>query len=169
MGNKYRIILVLSLLLFTAVMTPAALYAYHFLYPAYAASQAAEGFFSSLCDNDIEGAFQYVAYFDRYSDVAPSISYGEAQRLWVDRVQALKDRGTYLKSYGDIKTGTDDGYPVGDVTVTVIEGGRADTYRARIHFAWSHSKLKIQAVYPPVFSGKLEGFEYAISGSLKPD
>jgi hypothetical protein len=160
--RKYAVLL----LIFLAITAPAALYIYQFLYPAYVATRAADGFLDALRGNDLKAAFQQVSYFDTNSDVRPSISYKDAEKRWVARVAKLKKEGTYLKAYSDIETWTDDAYPVGEVNVTIVEDGRVKTYRASIHFSWLHGKMKIQAIYPPSFAGALDGFEGAISGNL---
>ncbi|MDP2211658.1 MAG: hypothetical protein Q8J63_07985 [Candidatus Aquicultor sp.] len=169
MERKNRRLYVLLILLFLAITTPAAFYVYQFLYPAYVASKTADAFFGALRENDLKAAFQHGSYFDTNSDVRPSISYRAAEELWVTRVGNLKKQGIYLKSYSDIKTWTDDAYPVGWVNVTIVEDGRANTYRAPIHFSWLHGKMKIQAIYPSPYDGALDGFEGAISGNLVPE
>ena len=168
MERKNRRMYAVLILLFLAITIPAALYIYQFLFPAYIASKTADGFLGALRDNDLKAAFQHVSYFDTNSDVRPYISYKDAEKRWVARVGKLKKQGSYLKSYSDIKTWTDDAYPVGEVNVTIVEDGHAKTYRAAIHFSWLHGKMKIQAIYPSPYDGALDGFEGAISGNLVP-
>ncbi|MDI6816683.1 MAG: hypothetical protein QME41_05775 [Actinomycetota bacterium] len=169
MERENRRLYALLLLIFLAITAPAAIYVYQFLFPAYVASKAADEFLGALRDNDLKAAFQHVSYFDTNSDVRPYISYKEAEERWVARVGKLRKEGIYLKSYSDIKTWTDDAYPVGEVNVTIVEDGRANTYRASIHFSRLHGKMKIQAIHSPSYDGALDGFEGAISGNLMPE
>jgi hypothetical protein len=169
MERKNRRLYLPLLLIFLAITAPAALYVYQFLFPAYVATKAADGFLGALRDNDLKAAFRHVSYFDSNSDVRPYISFKDAEERWIARVGKLKSQGTYLKSYSDIKTWTDDAYPMGEVNLTLIDKGRAKTYRASIHFSRLHGKLKIQAIYPPSYSGALDGFEGAVSGNLMPE
>lgn len=167
MDLKSKVVFWLSILLLLVVVTPVVFYCYHYIFPAYNTSRVADSFFRSLVNNDFGSAFRYVAYFDEFSDLPPNISYKNAEKLWIRRVNELKQSKTYVKSYSDVWTYIDDGYPRGSATITVVANGRDDTYRASIHFARLHGEWKIQMIYPPVYNGVLEGLEYAISGDLR--
>lgn len=169
MNRKSKVVFLLSILLFVAVAAPVGLYFYHFIIPAYATSRVAGSFLDCLVRDDFKGALQNVAYFDEYSDFPPTISYRDAERLWIGRVKSLKQSGTYIKSFSNVRTSIDDGYPVGDVMLTVVKKGREDTYRASIHFSNTHGRWKIQAIYDdPRDLTRAGSLEHAISGDLGP-
>jgi hypothetical protein len=108
--------------------------------------QAAEKFFQAITAGDLDQAFENVAYFDKSADLEPQITYEEAKQIWVNRVESLTKAGTFIQSFSDLKTWTDDTYPMGEVHLTVMENGLVRSYVARIHFFKQRNHWKVQNI-----------------------
>lgn len=109
--------------------------------------QVAKEFFSSITEGDLNRAFDCLAYFDEASDLEPNISYDEAKLIWVNRVNSLQQKGNYIKSFGSLKTWTDDTYPKGQINLNIIENGIENKYVVNIHFSKLNDKWKVQNIY----------------------
>jgi hypothetical protein len=107
----------------------------------------AREFLEYLCRGAWVDAFTHVAYFDVASDLEPTVPYDQAKRVWVERVKKLQEEGVYVKSYSGLRTWTDDGYPQGEVTLTIIGKGREVFRRYRLHFARHGGVWKVQNLY----------------------
>lgn len=110
------------------------------------AFQAAEKFFQAVTTGDLEQAFENVAYFDKSADLEPQISYEEAKQTWVNRVDGLTKTGTFIQFFSELKTWTDETYPMGEVHLTVMENGSVKSYIARIHFFKQRNHWKVQSI-----------------------
>jgi hypothetical protein len=129
-------------------------------------SQAsAKKFFKSLAQQNYEQAFEYVHYYDVSSDLTPQISYNRAKSIWIDRVKALKDKGIYVKGYKDLSVRLDDTYPVGTVSLIIVEEGQEKIVNMNIWFSSTLEKWKVGSLYEKV-SPETE-IEKAISGYIE--
>ncbi|WP_078551588.1 hypothetical protein [Bacillus alkalicellulosilyticus] len=72
---------------------------------------------------EYEEAFESVYYFDIASDIEPLMSYDDAKEKWVERVTTLRDQGTYIVDYKQLRVRLDDTYPTGTVDLIMIENG----------------------------------------------
>lgn len=126
---------------------------------------AAKNFLQNLTEGNFDKTFEYVSYFDHASDFEPEISYDKAKNSWVKRVQQLKARGVYVKSYRNLKIWSDDGYPRGRVILTIIQSGNQVEREVNIHFNSLKKKWKVQNIYPSSGADQSE-LEKAISGKI---
>ncbi len=118
-----------------------------YAFKIYQTRTVAADFLYNVSKGDFNQAFDYVAYFDFASDIEPKISYEDAKKAWVGRISELKSKDIYVKSYSGLRVWTDDTYPNGEVTLTVVESGVERKYRAKIHFAPYSKEWKIQNIY----------------------
>lgn len=84
---------------------------------------ATQGVLDNLIKQDYEKAFESVYFYDRASDLEPTISYEEAKNKWVQRVKALKESGTYVVDYKNLNVKLEDTYPEGTVDLVIVENG----------------------------------------------
>ncbi len=108
--------------------------------------QVAGEFLNNLAEQDFANAFEQVAFFDKSSDLEPQISYDEAKEIWLNRVEKLQQEGTYIVSFHDLNTWTDDTYPKGEVQIQVAESNNTQSYRASIHFFKQKGKWMVQSI-----------------------
>jgi hypothetical protein len=125
--------------------------------------QAANTFLTHMTAGEFNQAFDQLAYFDKASDLEPVITYDDAKLLWVKRVNSLFKEGTYIQTYDNLRTWTDDTYPNGEVRLTVVENGAEKTFLINIHFSKQKSKWKVQSLHG-YENGKIAELEKAISG-----
>lgn len=128
------------------------------------AQASAKRFFKNLVQENYEQAFEYVHYYDAASDLPPQISKSKAKSIWIDRVKALKDKGTYVKGYRDLNIRLDDSYPVGTVTLIVIEQGQEKALNMDIWFGSFNGEWKVGNLYEN--SSSQTDLEKAISGYI---
>jgi hypothetical protein len=128
--------------------------------------QAAQHFYSHLAADDFESAFDYVAYYDKYSDVPPEMPEEKAQHVWVNRVSRMAVEGIYLSRVKRIKVLLDDGSPKGRAYVTIWDQGVEREIVQDVHFA-KPGTWKVQDVAS--MSGELSEFSQAISGMVSMD
>jgi hypothetical protein len=119
----------------------------------------------NLVQENYEQAFEYVCYYDVASDLPPQISYDTAKSVWVHRVKELKDKGTYVKGYKELIVRLDDTYPVGTVTLIIIDQGQEKTVKMDIWFGSSSGKWKVGNLYEN--SNSKTELEKAISGYIE--
>jgi hypothetical protein len=122
-------------------------------------------FLKNLAQQNYEQDFEYVHYYDVASDLPPQISYNRAKSIWTNRVKALKDKGTYVKGYKDLFVRLDDTYPVGTVSLIIVEEGQEKTVNMNIWFSSTLEKWKVGSLYEKV-SPETE-IEKAISGYIE--
>lgn len=84
---------------------------------------AVEGVLDNVIDQNYEEAFKSVYIYDRASDLEPTISFNDAKTKWINRVKDLKERGTYVVGYSNLRVKLDDTYPVGTVDLVIMENG----------------------------------------------
>jgi hypothetical protein len=126
---------------------------------------SANKFLKSLVQENYEQAFKYVYYYDVASDLSPQISNKKAKSIWIDRVKTLKDKGTYIKGYRDLRVRLDDTYPIGTVTLTIVEQGQEKTLEMNIWFGPSYGKWKVGNLYED--SRTETELEKAVSGYIE--
>ncbi|MBN2003402.1 MAG: hypothetical protein JXA21_08610 [Anaerolineae bacterium] len=136
----------------------------------YRTQRAASRFYSSLITGDYARAFDNLAYYDRYSDLAPEISHAAAKTIWIERVDALREAQIYLVDMEGLEVHFDDGYPVGTARVVVMDRGEVITAVQRIHFVERAGVWKVQTVSTDQDQGvvAIARINKAISGLVKP-
>ncbi len=122
-------------------------------------------FLEDLQNGDFESAFDNVAYFDESSDLPPKILYDNAKSIWIKRVKAQKEEGTYLKDYKDVKVWTDDGYPMATAKIILMENGTEKTYKVAFALFRFNEKWSVQNIYA---SSEQTEYEKAICGYITP-
>ena len=90
----------------------------------YQSRQAAKGTLDNLVNQNYEEAFETIYYFDVASDLEPTIHFNEAESKWIQRVNDLKERGTYVTGYKGLNVKLDDAYPIGNVDLIIMENGK---------------------------------------------
>jgi hypothetical protein len=126
---------------------------------------SANNFFQNLIQENYEQAFRYVYYYDAASDLPPQISYSKAKSIWIDRVKALKDKGTYVKEYTNLRLRSDDTYPIGTVTLTIVEQGQEKTIQMNVWFGPTYRRWKVGCIYEN--SEPITELEKAMSGFIQ--
>lgn len=134
------------------------------------AYDAGNAFLMNLTKGNLEKAFDYVAYFDQASDIAPTIAYKDAKQKWIERVGKLKESGTFIKSFSNLTISLNDSCPIGDITIHLSQGGQEKTMKAYIEFSNLHKEWKVLGIH--AFSmangdSDFSAFERAIGGSFK--
>ena len=123
----------------------------------------AASFFSNLKNGHFQDASNDVYYSSQFnlgSDMR------NANELWVNRVQDLKNRGTYIQNYQDLKVFHDDGEAVGKVTLSIMENGKSSNYSVIFYFNGNISNYGI-ARFEQVFDpGQTSEWQSAISGEI---
>lgn len=127
---------------------------------------AAEKVLDNIIEGNFEKAFEGVYYFDKASDLEPSISYDQAKKRWVERVNSLLEDGVYIVAYDELQVVLDDSYPRGTVNLVIKENGvekvkeEVDLWFGKSKDEW---KLGILNYYK---NDEEENWEIALSGSL---
>lgn len=127
---------------------------------------AAEKVLDNIIEGNFEKAFEGVYYFDQASDLEPSISYDQAKKRWVERVNSLSEDGVYIVGYDELQVVLDDSYPRGTVNLVIKENGvekvkeEVDLWFGKSKDGW---KLGILNYYK---NDEEENWEIALSGSL---
>jgi len=112
----------------------------------YQAHRAASTYYKHLSTGDFEEAFQYLAYYDQYSDRPPEVSSEDAKKIWVSRAEEVRTAGLYVVEAESIQICTDDGYPMGKAQVTIVDHGIERSVIQDVHFARLSGAWKVQAV-----------------------
>jgi hypothetical protein len=84
---------------------------------------AAKDVLDYLIEQDYHKAFENVYYYDKASDLNPTISYDNAKGKWTQRNIELNENGIYLSDYSNLKVDLEDTYPVGKVDIVIVENG----------------------------------------------
>ncbi|MFC4768172.1 hypothetical protein [Effusibacillus consociatus] len=108
-------------------------------------------------------AFEYVSY-DNFS---PDMPHDDAKNVWVKRIETLREEGTYLKEYKDLKIWITDGNPHGEVTIVMIVKGKEMERREEIIFSRSSEDQywKVQNFFPEDGSDQ-NVLEHALGGDI---
>ncbi|NBD34521.1 MAG: hypothetical protein GVY30_00815 [Chloroflexi bacterium] len=112
----------------------------------YQTHRAASMYYRHLAAGEFEKSFEYVAYYDRYSDREPQVSYEDARQIWVSRVKEMRRNGLYLTEMERIQILIDDGYPIGKVDATIFDNGAEKSVTQDVHFMRRFGKWRIQGV-----------------------
>ncbi|WP_017381746.1 hypothetical protein [Paenisporosarcina sp. TG-14] len=112
---------------------------------------AVEGVLDNVIEQNYDEAFKSVYIYDRASDLEPTISFNDAKTKWINRVKDLKEKGTYVVGYSNLRVKLDDTYPVGTVDLVIIENGEktvkknVDLWFAKREGNWKLGNLYINA------------------------
>lgn len=85
---------------------------------------AAKSVLDNVINQNYGKAFDSVYFFDRASDLDPTISYEDAKKKWIKRVTDLRAKGIYLVDYKQLRVRLDDSYPRGSVDLVFMENGK---------------------------------------------
>ncbi|UFJ40749.1 hypothetical protein LOK74_22605 [Brevibacillus humidisoli] len=105
-------------------------------------------FLDHLTSGQFERAFDYVYYYNRAYDEEVTISEEEARKIWVDRVKRLKEQGTYVKAYQDLRVWQDDGWVNGRAVLSVVENGGEQRYEVYVAFNKEQGQWKVSNLQP---------------------
>lgn len=154
---------------FTVVALAAAVFFGPKFLSKWEARKVAEVFLEQLTQGNFENAFESVFYFDKASDIEPTIPYEKAQNAWVDSVKSLKEKGIYVTSYDDLRIFLRDGghWVSGDVKLTVMENGKENRYDVGINFLKRDGKWKISNLQRQSNNDNQQtDWEYALDGNV---
>lgn len=165
--KRYHLVLAVTLLVVAGLLIGAL-----WTHPIarYQTHRAASRFYDSLIEGDYALAFDNLAYYDHYSDLAADISRASAKAIWIDRVESLREAEVYLVEVEALEIHFDDGYPVATARVMVMDRGDVVTAVQQIHFVERAGVWMVQGVS----TGPDEGAEAvarlnrAISGLVEP-
>ncbi len=87
---------------------------------------AAKGLLDNVINQDYGDAFESVYFFDKASDLKPTIPHEDAKKKWVERVTDLREQGVYLVDYNHLRVRLDDSYPKGTVDLVFMENGKKE-------------------------------------------
>ncbi|WP_019413040.1 hypothetical protein [Paenisporosarcina sp. TG20] len=132
----------------------------------YQSKNAAENVLDNVIDQEYEKAFESVHFYDKASDIEPTISYEDAKIKWVERVKSLKEKGVYIVSYNQLRVSLDDTYPVGTVDLVIMENGKEIVSKdVHLWFGKSEDGWKLGNI-DYHFDDIEEDWEKALSGSM---
>ncbi|WP_047986465.1 hypothetical protein [Ornithinibacillus californiensis] len=127
---------------------------------------AAKNVLENVIEQNYEKAFESIYYFDRESDVEPTISYEEAKKEWIQRVTDLRDEGVYLVDFKQLQVRLDDTYPKGTVDLVIMENGKESIKEdVSLWFARGDEKWKL-GMLNYYHDEKEEEWEKALSGNF---
>jgi hypothetical protein len=132
----------------------------------FSVEQAVTGLLDNVIDSNYEEAFEHVFYFDRATDLKPTITFEEAKEQWITRVKNLKDQGVYIKDYRNLKVWEDDGATKGTVSLVIIKNGEKIT-RESVHlwFSKQNGDWKVGS-FEHLSNDVHEEWEKALSGKV---
>ncbi|MEM8535448.1 MAG: hypothetical protein AAGF95_31750 [Chloroflexota bacterium] len=112
------------------------------------AAQVAENYYEAVAAGEFSRAFGHIAYYTRSTNPKPTIAPGVVEERWVQRVEALQTRGSYIVTIENIEVYTDDGYPMGSARLRIQDNGVEQTIEQTIHFnrMEEHGPWKIASV-----------------------
>jgi hypothetical protein len=158
-----------KLLTFVAVVVILGLLSFAFLPGLIDQTQsknAAKNVLENVIEQNYEKAFESIYFFDRESDVEPTISYKDAKKEWIQRVTALRDEGIYLVDYKRLQVQLDDTYPTGTVDLVIMEDGEEKIKKdVWLWFARGDEKWKLGMI-DYYHDDKEEEWEKALSGNF---
>lgn len=137
----------------------------------YQTHRAASMYYRHLATGEFEKAFEYVAYYDRCSDLEPEVPYEDAQRIWVSRVNEMRENGLYLAEAERIQVLIDDGYPIGKAYVTIVDNGMKQSMTQDVRFVRLFGKWRVQGVRSAYdeLTKSIAILDEAISGHIPQD
>lgn len=103
----------------------------------------ATSYLEHVINGEEEQAFDYVYYFDGFIDEEVNISHEKAKQIWVDRVQQLRQKGTYIKEYKKLSVNAHDGWVQGYVTLTIMNNGIREEHEVYIAFQRKEGAWKV--------------------------
>jgi hypothetical protein len=92
-------------------------------------SQQATQFLKHAANQDFEEAFDRIYFYNGAYDEDVTITKDAAKNNWVTRNKMLFTEGTYLKSYDNLSVRIDDGLPIGNVDLLMVEKGKEKRYK----------------------------------------
>jgi hypothetical protein len=98
------------------------------LWVKFQASQQASQFLKHAANQNFEKAFDQIYFYNGAYDEDVTISENNAKNSWVNRNKKLFTEGTYIKSYDDLSIRMNDGWPIGNVDLVMVENGREKNY-----------------------------------------
>lgn len=98
------------------------------LWVKFQASQQASQFLKHASSQDFEKAFDKVYFYNGAYDEDVTIPENSARNSWVSRNKKLFTEGTYMKSYDHLSIRMDDGWPIGNVDIVMMENGKEKHY-----------------------------------------
>jgi hypothetical protein len=127
---------------------------------------AAKNVLENVIEQNYDKAFESIYFFDRESDVEPTISYEEAKKEWIQRVTALKNEGIYLVDFKRLQVRLDDTYPTGTVDLVIMEDGKEKIKEdVSLWFARGDEKWKL-GMLNHYHEDREEAWEKALSGNF---
>lgn len=71
---------------------------------------AVENVLDHVIDQEYEKAFESIYFYDKASDLEPTISYEDAKYKWIKRVKSLKEKGVCVVGYNQLRVTLNDTY-----------------------------------------------------------
>ncbi|HEY5583986.1 MAG TPA: zf-HC2 domain-containing protein [Ruminiclostridium sp.] len=155
-------LIILSLLLGIFISSPQGT----FNLEAIAARRTIDKMLNLVEEKRYDEAFEYVYYFDKATDITPSLSYEEAKKLWIERFKEFDLKSTdKITWHRNITTRMEDGYLKGSVEIQIKNPYNDDFMLTDIWFskAEADGKWRIGNFYN---SQLRYTFEIVLSGNL---
>lgn len=137
----------------------------------YQTKRVAKDVLNHLVAQEFDQAFEGIHYYDKASDLEATITYKEAQNIWVKRMRKLKEDGTYIVDYDGLRVKLDDTYPEGEVDLILMENGK-QTVKKNVYLWFHYSKNGWGLGNFQYYSGdhnydEVEEWEKALSGHIE--
>ena len=163
-----KLILKLAAVLFFSLLLAAAFYLPE-MNDRYQTKRVAKDVLNHLVAQEFDQAFEGIHYYDKAFDLEATITYKEAQHIWVKRLKELKEDGTYIVDYDGLRVKLDDTYPEGEVDLILMENGK-QTVKKNVYFWFGYSKNGWGLGNFQYYSGdydQIEKWEEALSGHIE--
>ncbi len=134
----------------------------------YQTHRSASRYYRHLAAGEFEKAFEYVAYYDEYSDLEPAVLHEDAKKVWVGRVKEMRQSGLYFAEVERIQVLIDDGYPMGKAYVTIVDQGVKTRVTQNICFARHSGTWRVQVIRTDsdCLTETIASLDKAISGHI---
>ena len=137
----------------------------------YQTKRVAKDVLNHLVAQEFDQAFEGIHYYDKASDLEATITYKEAQNIWVKRMRKLKEDGTYIVDYDRLRVKLDDTYPKGEVVIILMENGK-QTVKKNVYIWFGYSNNGWGLGNFQYYSGdnnydEVEEWEKALSGHIE--
>ena len=137
----------------------------------YQTKRVAKDVLNHLVAQEFDQAFEGIHYYDRTTDLEATITYKEAQNIWVKRLKELKEDGTYIVGHDGLRVKLDDTYPEGKVDLILMENGK-QTVKKNVYLWFHYSKNGWGLGNFQYYSGdhnydEIEEWEKALSGHIE--
>lgn len=137
----------------------------------YQTKQVAKDVLNHLVAEEFDQAFEGIHYYDKATDLEPTIPYIEAKNIWVKRMRKLKEEGTYVVNYEGLRVTLDDTYPKGEVDLILMENGKK-TVKKNVYLWFGYSKSGWGLGNVHYYSGdnnfdEVEEWEKALTGDIE--